>query len=134
MTKKQSKVMRTFQIRMITQLAQGTFSSIDLKNEFFVKWLVGYMADNQIPFQLIPLGAGVTRIVLAGCLCPHCQGKGFFSDPSVMTKRPALLDDLQEEDMEEASPAHPATCGGNCACEDGCASGGTCCQTRRRAA
>lgn len=133
MTKKQSKVMRTFQIRMITQLAQGTFSSIDLKNEIFVKWMVGYMAENRIPFQLIPLGAGVTRIVMAGALCPHCQGKGFFPGEHPMEQRLELLADLQEDDEAPHSAGEPS-CGGNCSCEQGCASGGICCQARQKAA
>ncbi|TWI66902.1 hypothetical protein LZ24_02859 [Desulfobotulus alkaliphilus] len=132
MTKKQSKVMRSFQIRMITQLSQGTFSSIDLKNEFFVKWLVGYMADNQIPFQLIPLGAGVTRILLAGCVCEHCKGKGFIAEKADTLPKPHLMSALEKELAdEEAQTAH---CGDHCSCENGCAGGGICCSQQHRAA
>ncbi|MCW7753139.1 hypothetical protein OOT00_03970 [Desulfobotulus sp. H1] len=131
MTKKQSKVMRSFQIRMITQLAQGSFSSIDLKNEIFVKWLVGYMAAHQIPFQLVPMGAGVTRIVLSGCLCSHCQGKGFVPDSEENgLQRPHLLEALEEENEDQVI----SCCGDSCNCENGCGSGGTCCSERRNAA
>ena len=78
MTKKQSKVMRSFQIKMVTQLERGEFSSINLKNDIFVKWLVGYMVDYRIPFRMIDMGGGVTRITREGLLCPHCEGKGFI--------------------------------------------------------
>ncbi len=78
MTKRESKIMRSFQIKMVTQLAQGKFDGIDLKNDLFVKWLVGHMADARIPFKLVPLGGGVTRIIHSGGLCPLCDGTGMI--------------------------------------------------------
>ncbi len=84
MTKKQSKVMRSFQIKMVTQLERGEFSSINLKNDIFVKWLIGYMVDYRIPFRMIDMGAGVTRITREGMLCPHCDGKGFIEQDAAM--------------------------------------------------
>ncbi|TYT73798.1 hypothetical protein [Desulfobotulus mexicanus] len=132
MTKKQSKVMRSFQIRMITQLSQGSFSSINLKNDFFVKWLVGYLADNKIPFQLIPLGAGVTRILLAGCVCEHCKGKGFIAEKADTSPKPHLMSAYQAELEEEESLT--ACCGDHCSCENGCTNGGSCCGQQNRAA
>ena len=84
MTKKQSKVMRSFQIKMVTQLERGEFKSINLKNDIFVKWLIGYMVDYRIPFRMIDMGGGVTRITREGVLCPHCDGKGYIeSEPAV---------------------------------------------------
>ena len=77
MTKKESRVMKSFQIKVITQLGQGTFESINIKNPVFTRWLVGYMAENNIPFQVVPLGEGVTRVIKSGSLCPNCNGKGF---------------------------------------------------------
>jgi hypothetical protein len=79
MTKLQSKVLRSFQIKTMTQLAQGKFDSVTLKNDIFTKWLVGYMVSESIAFKLIPMGGGVTRIVREGVCCPHCMGKGFLS-------------------------------------------------------
>lgn len=121
MTKKQSKVMRSFQIRMMTQLAQGKFSAIDLKNDIFVKWLVGYMAENCVPFQLIPLGAGVTRVIASGSLCHHCQGKGFL--PTEGKALPHILEEIKILETD----SHHGACGGNCSCEHGCSQGGSCC-------
>lgn len=124
MTKKQSKVMRSFQIRMITQLAQGKFDAIDLKNDLFVKWLVGYMAENRIPFELIPLGAGVTRVIVSGKRCAHCHGKGFL--PAEGTPLPHILEDIKALEKESHED-----CGGNCTCENGCSQGGNCCSQIR---
>lgn len=120
--------MRSFQIRMMTQLAQGKFSAIDLKNDIFTKWLVGYMAENCIPFQLVPLGAGVTRIIAAGSLCSHCHGKGFL--PKEGKVLPHILEDLKtlESDHEHGH------CGQNCSCKNGCAQGGSCCKSGAHAA
>lgn len=80
MTKYQSKAMRSFQIKMITQIEQGKFESINLKNDIYVKWLAGYMADNLIPFRIIPLGGGVIRITKETCICPRCQGRGYMPE------------------------------------------------------
>ncbi|WP_300669614.1 hypothetical protein [Desulfoluna sp.] len=89
MTKRESMVMQSFQVKMMTQLAQGTFDSVNLKNDLFVKWLVGYMADSRIPFKLIPLGGGVTRIVHSGGLCPLCSGTGMIhADEPELTESP----------------------------------------------
>ncbi|MDL2269670.1 hypothetical protein LJC71_07825 [Desulfosarcina sp. OttesenSCG-928-A07] len=125
MTKRESKVMRSFQIRMITLLAQGKFDAIDLKNDLFVKWLVGYMADNGIPFQLTPLGAGVTRVIAAGRRCSHCHGKGFI--PAAEKPRPHILEDIKAPAQE----AHHKGCDGNFTCENGCSQGGICCGKSR---
>lgn len=132
MTKKQSKVMRSFQIRMMTLIGQGTFTAVDLKNEFFVKWLVGYMAENRVPFQLVPMGGGVTRIVHSGTVCPHCEGKGFFE--TQMDPRPELLPEEAICYSEETPEEKKSGCGGNCTCEGGCADGGVCCQDKQKAA
>lgn len=128
MTRKQSKVMRSFQIRMMTQLAQGKFSAIDLKNDLFVKWLVGYMAESCIPFQLIPLGAGVTRVIASGTLCPHCHGKGFL--PAEGEKFPPVLEDIKALETH----SHHGNCGHDCTCDHGCTHGGSCCKTHVHAA
>ena len=93
MNKKESRVMRSFQTRVIVAIEQNRFSAIDLKNDLFVKWLVGYLLDCRIPYQLIPMGGGVTRILKTDGLCPLCRGKGFIEGEtpdlpdSVMTVR-----------------------------------------------
>jgi hypothetical protein len=128
MTKRESKVMRSFQIKMMTQLAQGKFDSVDLKNDLFVKWLVSYMAESRIPFKLIPMGGGVTRIVHAGCVCPLCSGAGMIhaDEPGVMeTPDPVSL----IHELAEAS-----SCEGGCTCSGGCFEGGSCCKSRKKAA
>ncbi len=76
MTKRQSKVMRSFQIKMVTQLERGEFTSITLKNELFTRWLIGYMVTNGIPVKVIPFGFGVTKITIENHICPHCGGSG----------------------------------------------------------
>jgi len=82
-------VMRSFQIKMMTRLDQGKFDSVDLKNDIFVKWLVGYLAESRVPFKLVPLGGGVTRIVHAGGLCPLCSGTGMIhADEPELTETP----------------------------------------------
>ncbi len=78
MKKKEAKVMRSFQIKMITQLERGEFTSVTLKNDIFVKWLVGYMTDTNKPFKIIDMGSGVKKITLEGIVCPQCGGKGFL--------------------------------------------------------
>ena len=80
MTKRESKVMRSFQIKMITQLEKGEFTSVTLKNELFTKWLVGYMVTYGIPFKTIPYGFGVTKITNDGLVCPHCGGSGVVAE------------------------------------------------------
>lgn len=74
--------MRSFQIKMVTQLERGEFKSINLKNDIFVKWLVGYMVDTRKPFRVIDMGSGITKVTLEGLVCPHCEGKGFFDHES----------------------------------------------------
>lgn len=78
MTKKESKVFKSFMINTMTKLAQNKFDSVTLKNDLFVKWLVGYLVKECIPFKLIPMGGGVTKIVREGYCCPNCNGMGFF--------------------------------------------------------
>ena len=130
MTKKESKVMRSFQIKMVTQLGQGTFDSVDLKNDLFVKWLVGYLAETRTPFKLIPLGGGVTRIVHSGGLCPLCSGTGM-----IHADEPAWADTPAPETLiPSVDDAPEPCCGGNCTCSDGCAQGGPCCMGRQSAA
>lgn len=125
MTKKQSKVMKSFQIKTITKLGQGTFDYIDLKNPVFSRWLVGFMAENKIPFQVVHLGEGVTRIIKSGSLCPHCQGRGFLE----IDNTPVNVE------VPEHLKNESACCdGGECSCKGGCAEGGECCKTRSRAA
>ena len=105
MTKRESKIMRSFQIKMMTRLAQGKFDAIDLKNDLFVKWLVGHMADARIPFKLVPLGGGVTRIVHSGGLCPLCDGTGMIhGEESPLEETPVLL----------IPDGAPVSCGGAC--------------------
>lgn len=41
------------------------------------QWLITFLYQKGKPVQVINLGAGVKRIVLADTLCPHCQGKGY---------------------------------------------------------
>ena len=128
MTKRESKVMRSFQIKMMTRLAQGKFDSVDLKNDLFVKWLVSYMAESRIPFKLIPMGGGVTRIVHSGGLCPLCCGTGMIhADDSEVMETPdsaSLISGLAES----------SCCGANCSCSGGCADGGPCCKAKKTAA
>jgi len=124
-TKQQSKVMKSFQIKTITKLGQGTFDSIDLKNPIFSRWLVGFMADNKIPFQVVHLGEGVTRIIKSGSVCPHCQGKGFVN--------------VDQTPVHVEIPEHlkdSLCCDGNkiCSCKGGCADGGECCKAKSKAA
>ena len=80
MTRRESKVMRNFQFKIVTQLERGEFEAITLKNKLFVKWLVGYMAERCHPFQVVRLGPGVVRIIHGGRRCPHCAGKGFIAN------------------------------------------------------
>ncbi len=74
--------MRSFQIKMVTQLERGEFKSINLKNDIFVKWLVGYMVDTRKPFRVIDMGSGITKVTLEGSVCPHCDGTGFIDNQS----------------------------------------------------
>lgn len=124
MTKKQSKVMKSFQIKTITKLGQGTFEYIDLKNPVFSRWLVGFMAENKIPFQVVHLGEGVTRIIKSGSVCPHCQGKGFveIDNSPVNVEIPEHL----KNDFSYWSS--------DCTCTNGCSKGGQCCKTDSKAA
>lgn len=126
MTKKEAKVMRSFQVKVITQLGQGTFESVDLKNPIFSRWLVGYMADNRIPFQVVHLGEGVTRIIKSGSLCENCGGKGFIEADNTP------LPDLKVPGEEESETSN--CCGDNCSCENGCKNGGECCSKKSKAA
>jgi hypothetical protein len=128
MTKKESRVMRSFQTRVITQLGQGTFESVDLKNAVFSRWLVGYMASNKIPFQVVHLGENVTRIIKSGTICEHCNGKGFIQADTT----PIEGLKIPEEDMETKS-SH-CCCGESCNCKNGCKDGGVCCNQRSKAA
>ncbi|BCS97011.1 hypothetical protein DSLASN_26430 [Desulfoluna limicola] len=128
MTKRESKVMRSFQIKMMAQLAQGKFDSVDLKNDLFVKWLVSHMAESRIPFKLIPLGGGVTRIVHSGGLCPLCCGTG-----TIHADEPELVETPDPVSLIPSGEAI-SCCGGNCTCRGGCADGGVCCKSRRSAA
>ena len=79
MTKRESKVMRNFQFKLVTQIERGEFEAVTLKNKYFVKWLVGYMAEQGHPFQVVRLGPGVVRVIRGGLRCPYCQGKGFIA-------------------------------------------------------
>ncbi len=78
MNKHASRVLKSFQIKYMTKLAQNKFDSVIIKNDIFVKWLVGYMVQEGVPFRIIPMGAGVTKVVHEGSCCPNCNGKGFF--------------------------------------------------------
>lgn len=127
MTKKESKVMRSFQTRVITQLGQGTFESIDIKNPAFSRWLVGYMASNKIPFQVVHLGENVTRIIKSGSICKHCNGNGFVE----VDTTPIEGLELPEEDNEKTSSS---CCGDSCSCTNGCKVGGVCCKEKSKAA
>ncbi len=109
MTKRESKVMRNFQFKLVTQIERGEFEAVTLKNKFFVKWLVGYMAEQGHPFQVVRLGPGVVRVIRGGLRCPHCQGKGFIADkaPATMATAPATA---EKADYGCATVG----CGGNC--------------------
>lgn len=125
MTKKQSRVMKSFQVKTITKLGQGTFEYIDLKNPIFSRWLVGFMAENKIPFQVVHFGEGVTRIIKSGSICPHCQGKGFV--------------DIDHSPVNIEIPEHlkdSFCCDANeiCTCNGGCSDGGSCCKSKIKAA
>ena len=128
MTKRESKVMRSFQIKMMTQLAQGKFQSVDLKNDLFVKWLVGYLAETRVPFKLVPLGGGVTRILHSGGLCPLCSGSGIIhGDEPMHSESPDPSSIFPDEQ------AHTCCGGGSCGENDSCC-GGSCCSKKRQAA
>lgn len=118
MTKKESKVMKSFQIKVITQLGQGSFESIDLKNPVFSRWFVGYLAQNKIPFQVVHLGEGVTRIIKSGSLCPHCEGKGFMESDKTPVKGLELPEDSD------------SGCCTDCSCKEG----SECCKSKSNAA
>lgn len=133
MNKKQSKVMRSFQIRIITQLGQGTFESINIKNPVFSRWLVGYLADNNIPFQAIPLGEGVTRIIKSGDVCPYCNGKGFTHADTAPVKN--LLTTNYYEEVKDVEEHNYTSCHSHvCSCNGGCKDGGDCCCKKDKAA
>jgi len=128
MTKKESKVMRSFQIKMMTKLAQGKFDSVDLKNDLFVKWLVGYLAESRVPFKLVPLGGGVTRILHSGGLCPLCSGTGMIhADEPELTESPDPASVIPEEDILSCCGGHSCGDGHQCC-------GGQCCKENRNAA
>ena len=130
MNKKQSKVMRSFQVKMMTQLAQWKFSSVDLKNDLFVKWLVSYMAETRIPFKLVPLGGGVTRIIHSGGLCPLCEGSGIIhADEHLIEETPSPASILPEDKRMTRCAS-----GGECNCKGGCSEGGPCCGGKHKAA
>ena len=80
MTRRESKVMRSFQFKLVTQIERGEFESVTLKNKYFVKWLVGYLATRGYPFEVARLGPGVVRIIRGGMRCPYCGGKGVIAD------------------------------------------------------
>ncbi len=52
--------------------------AVIIKNDIFVKWLVGYMVQESVSFRIVPMGFGVTKVVHEGFCCPNCSGKGFF--------------------------------------------------------
>lgn len=122
MTKRESRVMRSFQIKMITLLGQGKFDSVDLKNDIFVKWLVGYLAETRTPFKLVPLGGGVTRIVHSGGLCPLCSGTGM-----IHADEPDLVESPDPASLFPS--AAPLSC-----CGEACRCGGHCPKESRNAA
>lgn len=128
MTKRESKVMRSFQIKMMTKLAQGKFDSVDLKNDLFVKWLVGFLAESRVPFKLVPLGGGVTRILHSGGLCPLCSGTGIIhAEEPVLSESPDPSSIIPDE--ESHSCCGDGSCGGGSSC-----CGGSCCKEKRNAA
>ncbi|PIE74762.1 MAG: hypothetical protein CSA18_03625 [Deltaproteobacteria bacterium] len=128
MNKKQSRVMRSFQIKMITRLSQGTFESIDLKNPVFSRWLVGYLVDNNIPFQVVSFGEGVTRIIKSGKTCAYCNGKGFTE----MDHTP--IENLELPDSDDNAEKKSDCCGEGLNCSEGCKDGGLCCKDKNEAA
>lgn len=91
MTKHKSKVFQSFMVKYMTKIAQNKFDSVTLKNDLYVKWLVGYLVDECVPFKILHMGGGVTKIIKEGSCCPNCSGKGFFPLPDSTEKGMAVL-------------------------------------------
>ena len=41
-----------------------------------IQWLIASLANREIPFKLIQLGAGVKRVTTLTDVCPKCNGTG----------------------------------------------------------
>lgn len=41
-----------------------------------LKWLIAYLAEQQVSYQVIKLGGGVTRVTTQTDICKHCNGTG----------------------------------------------------------
>lgn len=63
--------------KMQDQIKDKTFKSKIVRHDINAKWLIGHLADRDIPFKIINLGAGVKRIIIAEHICPTCGGKGY---------------------------------------------------------
>lgn len=55
----------------------GEFTSAVVRHNVNAKWLIGHLAELNIPFKVVNLGGGVKKIVLEEKVCPECGGKGY---------------------------------------------------------
>lgn len=68
---------RKWCMKIADKINNNTLESEIVKHDINAKWLIGHLADRDIPFKIINLGAGVKRITVAEHICPICGGKGF---------------------------------------------------------
>lgn len=63
--------------KMKEAIEKSQFTSITLTYNPSAKWLIAYLDSKNIPIKVINLGAGVKKIIVAGQVCPTCNGKGY---------------------------------------------------------
>lgn len=60
------------------EVAEGRFSFEVISYNPAAQWLIAFLARQDIPCNVVNLGAGVQRITVAEKVCPHCGGKGYL--------------------------------------------------------
>jgi hypothetical protein len=62
----------------IAAYIQGMRTSIDVLSpcNTAIQWLICQLADQNIAFKVIQLGAGVKRVTTKANVCPKCNGTG----------------------------------------------------------
>ena len=62
----------------IDEVKLHKFVSVTTAYNPAAQWLVSYLDSENIPCEVVNLGAGVKKIMLAEKVCPHCGGKGYL--------------------------------------------------------
>ena len=62
--------------KIADEVNSNSFKGRVVDHNINAKWLIGYLANKDIPVRVVNLGAGVKRITIAEHICPTCKGKG----------------------------------------------------------